>query len=168
MAHGRIRDSKGLSFSHPKYCTFRWRTDVNIRHQISTIGHGLVRASQMTYHKPALLPNSCCPIAFGPFGVTNDLFYLHPKYWSHRWRIDINTRHLISPIGPGWGESSHMTYHSTALLPNNYRLMVHGLYLDPKGLSYLHHQYWTLRWRIDGAIGPSYENQATWHIIIWH
>ena len=52
----------------------------------------------MTYHRTALLPNSCGPMADGPFRDPKDRSYPHPKYWTHRWRIDINIGHEISPI----------------------------------------------------------------------
>ena len=61
------------------------------RAQIRESGH-------MTYHTTALLPNSCGPMADGPFRDPNGRSYPHPKYWTHQWRIDINIDHGISPI----------------------------------------------------------------------
>ena len=54
----------------------------------------------MTYHTAALLPNSCGPMADGPFRDPNGRSYPHTKYWTHRWRTDINIGHGIAPIGP--------------------------------------------------------------------
>ena len=72
-------------------------------------------------------------------------------------------------------ESGHMTYHSTALLPNSCGPMADGPLRNPKGRSYPHPKYWTHRWMIDNNIDhgispmePSYENQGTWHIIRRH
>ena len=172
------------------------------RAQLSESGH-------MTYHTTALLPNSCGPMADGPFRDPKGRSYPHPKYWTHRWRIDINIDHGISPIEsnqenqgtwhitrrhyyqiaaaqwrmvhfgtprvgpihtPNIGpideglisisimeshhrfqlrEPGHMTYHTTALLPNSCGPMADGPFRDPKGRSYPHPKYWTHRWRID-------------------
>ena len=112
------------------------------RFQLRERGH-------MTYHTTALLPNSCGPMADGPFRDPNGRSYPHPKYWTHRWRIDINIDHGISPIKAQLSESGHMTYHTTALLPNSCGPMADGPFRDPKGRSYPHPKYWTHRWRID-------------------
>ena len=57
----------------------------------------------MTYHTTALLPNSCGPMGDGPFGTPRVFFLSRPKYWTHRWRIDINIGHgIISTIEPSW------------------------------------------------------------------
>ena len=189
----------------------------------------------MTYHTTALLPNSCGPMADGPFRDPKGRSYPHPKYWTHRWRIDINIDHGISPIEssqenqgtwhitrrhyyqiaaaqwrmvhfgtprvgpihtPNIGpideglipistmeshhrfqlrEPGHMTYHTTALLPNSCGPMADGPFRDPKGRSYPHPKYWTHRWRIDinidhgiSPIESSQENQGTWHITRRH
>ena len=45
-------------------------------------------------------PNSCGPKADGPFWDPKGRSYLHFKYWTHRWRIDINISRWISPIEP--------------------------------------------------------------------
>ena len=51
-------------------------------------------------HTTALLPNNCGPMADGLFRDPKGRSYPHPKYWTHRWRIDINIDHGISPIEP--------------------------------------------------------------------
>ena len=251
----------------------------------------------MTYHTAALPPNSCVPIANGPFRDPKGRSYPHAKYWTHRWRIDINNSHEILPIQSRWGnqciwhiirryyyqiaaaqwrmvhfgtpgvspihtpnrrgpnggwsisgpqrsvlstlqildlsmkdwyqyqpcnltyrvplrklmhmtyhttvllpnrrgpnggwsisgpqrsvlstlqildlsmkdwyqyqlcnltyrvplrQSMHMTYHTTALLPNSCGPMADGLFRNPRGQSYPHPKYWTHRWRIDINIG---------------
>ena len=45
-------------------------------------------------------PNSCGLMADGPFPDPKGRSYPHPKYWTHRWRIDIDIGHGISPIEP--------------------------------------------------------------------
>ena len=129
----------------------------------------------MTFHTTALLPNCCGPMVDGPFRDPKGPSYLHPKYWTHRWRIDINIDHGISFNRAQSRESGHMTYHTTALLPNSCGPMVDGPFRDPKGRSYPHPKYWTHRWRIDinidhgiSPIESSQENQGTWHIIRRH
>ena len=191
----------------------------------------LRESGHMTYHTTALLPNSCGPMADGLFRDPKGRSYPHPKYWTHRWRIDINIDHGISPIEssqenqgtwhitrrhyyqiaaaqwrmvhfgtprvgpihtPNIGpideglisistmeshhrfqlrEPGHMTYHTTALIPNSCGPMADGPFRDPKGRSYPHPKYWTHRWRIDinidhgiSPIESSQENQGTWHI----
>ena len=47
-------------------------------------------------------PNSCGPKAVGPFWDPKGRSYLHLKYWTHPWRIDINISRWISPIEPSW------------------------------------------------------------------
>ena len=63
----------------------------------------------MTYHTKALLPNRCCPMADGPFRDPKGRSYTHPKYWTHRWRIDINIGHGISSTEPS--SENHCTWH---------------------------------------------------------
>ena len=46
-------------------------------------------------------------------------------------------------------ESTHMTYHTTALLPKSCGPMADCPLWDPKGRSYSHPKYWTHQWRID-------------------
>ena len=58
----------------------------------------LRESRHMTYHTAALLPNSCGAMADGPFRDPKGRSYPHPKYWTHRWRIDINIGRGISPI----------------------------------------------------------------------
>ena len=58
----------------------------------------LRKSRHMTSHTTALLPNSCGPMAEGPFRDSNGRSYPHLKYWTHRWRIDINIGHEIYPI----------------------------------------------------------------------
>ena len=58
------------------------------------------RQLSMPYNMMTLLPNSCGPIADGPFRYPWGRSYPHPKYWTHQWRIDINIDHGISPIEP--------------------------------------------------------------------
>ena len=65
----------------------------------------------MTYHTTALLPNSCGPMADGPFRDPKGRSYPHPKYWTHRWRIDINIDHGISPIESS--QENQGTWHIT-------------------------------------------------------
>ena len=60
----------------------------------------LRESGHMTYHTTALLPNSSGPMADGRFWDPKGRSYPHPKYWTHRWRIDINIDHGISPIEP--------------------------------------------------------------------
>ena len=62
----------------------------------------LRESGHMTYHTTTLLPNSCGPMADGPFRDPKGRSYPHPKYWTHRWRIDINIDHGISPIKPSY------------------------------------------------------------------
>ena len=67
----------------------------NVTHRIP-----LRKSVHMSYHTPSLLPNSCGPIADCPFRDPKGRSYPHPKYWTHRWWIDINIGHGISPINP--------------------------------------------------------------------
>ena len=41
----------------------------------------------MTHQTTALLPNSCGPLADGPFRDPKGGSYPHPKYWTHWWRL---------------------------------------------------------------------------------
>ena len=66
----------------------------NLTHRIL-----LRKSMHMTYNTKALLPNSCGPMADGPFRDPKGWSYPHPKYWNHQWRIDINISHGISSIG---------------------------------------------------------------------
>ena len=140
----------------------------NITHraQLRESGH-------MTYHTTALLPNSCGPMADGSFRDAKGRSYPHPKYWTHRWRSDIlSTSQILDPSMKDWyqyrpwnithraqlRESGHMTYQTTALLPNSCGPMADGSFRDAKGRSYPHPKYWTHRWRtdinIDHGIAP--------------
>ena len=65
----------------------------NLTHRVQ-----LRESRHLTYHTTALLPKSCGPMADGPFRDPKGRCYPHPKYWTHQWRIDINTSHGISPI----------------------------------------------------------------------
>ena len=65
----------------------------NLTHRVQ-----LRESRHLTYHRSTLPPNSCGPMADGPFRDPKGRSYPHPKYWTHRWRIDINTSHGISPI----------------------------------------------------------------------
>ena len=56
----------------------------------------------MPFKKMPLLPNSCSPMADGPFRDPKGRSYPNPKYWTQRWRIDINISHGISPIEPSY------------------------------------------------------------------
>ena len=148
MADGPFRDPKGRSYPHPKYWTHRWRIDINIDHGISPIESQLRESGHMTYHTTALLPNSCGPMADGPFrdpgSVLSTPQTLDPSmkdwYQYRPW----NLTHRVQ-----LRESGHMTYHTTALLPNSCGPMADGPFRDPKGRSYPHPKYWTHRWRID-------------------
>ena len=62
----------------------------------------LSESRHLTYHTTALLPNMCGPMVDGPFRDPKGRSYPHPKYWTHRWRIHINTSHGISPIESSW------------------------------------------------------------------
>ena len=129
-------------------------------------------SGHMIYHTTALLLNSCDPMADGPFcnpqgSVLSTPQILDPSmkdwYQYRPW----NFTHRAQSR-----ESGHMTYHTTALLPNDCGPMADGQFWDPKGWSYPHTKFWTHRWRIDididhgiSPIEPSLENQATWHMI---
>ena len=63
----------------------------------------------MSYHATALLPNSCGPIADGPFRDPKGRSYPHPKYWTHLWRIYINIGRGISTIEPS--QENQGTWH---------------------------------------------------------
>ena len=54
-------------------------------------------------------PNSCGPMADGPFRDPKGRPYPHPKYWTHRWNIDINISHWISLIEPS--QENQGTWH---------------------------------------------------------
>ena len=62
----------------------------NLSHRVQ-----LRELKHMTYHTRALLPNSCGPMADGLFRDPKGRSYPHSKYWTHRWRIDINISHEI-------------------------------------------------------------------------
>ena len=98
MVDGPFRDTKGRSYPHPQildpsmkdwYQYQPW----NLTHRVQ-----LRESRYVTYHPTELLPNSCGPMADGSFRDPKGQSYPHPKYWTHRWRIDINTSHGISPI----------------------------------------------------------------------
>ena len=76
----------------------------NLTHRVQ-----LRESRHMTYHTAALLPNSCGPMGDGPFRDPMGRSYLHTKYWSHRWRIDINISHEILPIESRQG--NQCTWH---------------------------------------------------------
>ena len=113
----------------------------NLTHKVQ-----LSESRHLTY-TTALLPNSCGPMADGPFREGSVL----------------STPHILDPSMKDWyqyqpwnltpgvlfRESKHLTYHTTALLPNSCGPMADGLFRDPKGQSYPHPKYWTHRWRID-------------------
>ena len=86
----------------------------NLTHRVP-----LRKSMHMTYHTTVLLPNSCGPMTDGLFRDPKGQSYPHPKYWTHRWRIDINISHEILPIRVPLRKSMHITYHTTALLPNS-------------------------------------------------
>ena len=56
------------------------------------------KSRYVTYRTTALLPNACGPMADGTFRDPKGRSYPHPKYWIHRFSIDINIGHGISPI----------------------------------------------------------------------
>ena len=116
----------------------------NLTHRVQ-----LRESRHLTYHTTALLPNSCSPMADGPFRDPKGRSYPHPKYWTHRWRIDINTSHGSLTHRVQLRESRHLTYHTTAPLPNSCGPMADCPFRDPKGRSYPHPKYWAHRWRID-------------------
>ena len=123
MADGPFRNPKGRSYLHLS----TW--NLYHRAQLRESGH-------MTYHTTALLPNSCGPLADGPFRDPKGRSHPHHKYWTHRWRIDINIDHWNLTHSAQLRESGHMTYHTTALLPNSCGPMADGPFRDPKGRSY--------------------------------
>ena len=94
----------------------------------------LRESRHMTYHTTALLLNSCGPMADGPFRHPKARSYPHPKYWTHRWRSEINISLRISPIA--LRQSRHMTYHTTALLSNSCCPMADGTFRDRKGHTF--------------------------------
>ena len=79
-----------------------WPWNLTHRNQLRESKH-------MTYHTTALLPINCGPMTHGPFGDPKGLSYPHPKYWTHRWRIDIKIDHGISPIETSY--ESQGTWH---------------------------------------------------------
>ena len=57
----------------------------------------LRESGHWAYHTKSLLLNSCTPMADGPFRDPKGPSYPHPKYWTYRWRININFNHEIYP-----------------------------------------------------------------------
>ena len=76
----------------------------NLTHRVQ-----LRESRHMTYHTAALLPNNCGPMVDGPFRDPKGRSYLHTKYWTHRWRIDINISHGILPLESRQG--NQCTWH---------------------------------------------------------
>ena len=98
MVDGPFRDPKGRSFPHtqildPSMKDWYQYQPWNLTHRVQ-----LRESRHFTYHPMELLPNSCGPMTDGLFQYPKGQSYPHPKYWTHRWRIDINTSHGISPI----------------------------------------------------------------------
>ena len=83
----------------------------------------LQKSSHTTYHRTVLLPNSYEQMPDRSFQDTNGQPYPHSKYWNHHWRI----------IVPSSVVSSHMTYHTTVLLPNKCK-RIRMFWGNPKGL----------------------------------
>ena len=109
----------------------------------------LRESRHLTYHTATLLPNSCSPMADGPFRDPTGRSYRHHdildpsiKDWYRYQPWNLTHRVQLK-------ETRHLTYHSTALLPNSTGLMADGPFQDLKGRSYPHPKYWTHRWRID-------------------
>ena len=100
MVNGPFRDPKGRSYPHPKILDPSMKDWYQYRPWTLTNRAQLRESIHMTYHTTALLPNCCGPMADGQFRDPNGRSYTHLKYWIHRWRIDINIGHGISPIGP--------------------------------------------------------------------
>ena len=50
----------------------------------------------MTYHRTALLPNSCGPMADGPFRNPKDRSCPHLKYWTHRNIQKLTQMHILN------------------------------------------------------------------------
>ena len=108
----------------------------NLTHRVP-----LRKSVHMTYHTMALLPNSCGPMADGPFRDPKGRSYPHPKYWTHR-------------------ESRHMTYHTAALLPRWPNggwsisgptvLSTHQI-LDPSMKDWYQYRPWNLTHRVIGS-----------------
>ena len=100
MADGPFRDPKGAVLSTPQILDPSMKDWYQYRPWNLTHRAQLRESGHMTYHTTALLPNSCGPMAAGPFRDPKGRSYPHPKYWTHRWMIDINIDHGISPIEP--------------------------------------------------------------------
>ena len=93
----------------------------NLTHRVQ-----LRESRHMTYHTAAQLPNSCGPMADGPFRDLKGRSYLHTKYWTHRGRIDINISHEILPIESRQG--NQCTWH---ILRRHYCNSVSALTIKP-------------------------------------
>ena len=57
----------------------------NLTHRAQLRESGISPIESMTYNTTALLPNSCGPMADGPFRDPKGRYCPHPKYWTHRW-----------------------------------------------------------------------------------
>ena len=80
----------------------------------------LLRESRhMTYHTTALLPNSCCPMADGPFRDPKGSVLSTPQILDPSMKDWYQYRPWNLTHGAQLRESRHMTYHTTALLPNS-------------------------------------------------
>ena len=71
---------------------------ISIRPWNRTHGAQISESLNMAYHTTALQPNSCGKMADGPFRDPLGRSSPQPKYWTHRWRININIDHGISPL----------------------------------------------------------------------
>ena len=148
MADGPFRDPKGRSYPHthildPSVKDWYQYQPWNLTHRVQ-----LRESRHLTYHTTALLPNSCGPMADGPFRDPKGRSYPHTqildpsmKDWYQYQPWNLTQRVQLR-------ESRHLTYHTTALLPNSCGPMADGPFRDPKGRSYPHPKYWTHRWRL--------------------
>ena len=90
MADDLFLGSKHRSYPHTRYWSHRLRIGINICHRAQ-----LRESRHMIYDTTALLPKSCGLMPDGPFRDPKGRFYPHTKYWTHRWRIDMNIRYQI-------------------------------------------------------------------------
>ena len=94
MADGSFRDPKDRLFTYIGPIDWYQCRPWNLTHRAH-----LRESRHMTY-TTTLLPNNCGQTADGLFRNPQGRSYPHPKYWTHRWRIDTNIGHGISPREP--------------------------------------------------------------------
>ena len=117
----------------------------------------LRESRHLTYHTTALLPCSCGPMADGPFRDPTGRSYPHPEildplmkdwYQYQPW----NLTHRVQ-----LKETMHLTYRTTAILPDSCGPMMDGPFRDPKGRSFPHTQI------LDPSMKDWYQYQP-WHL----